>query len=239
MTIVGVIGNVKDSPTDAQAPAAIYAPFLQNPSFGNYVALRATADPAALAGAVREVARRVGNDFSIQEIRPMEDVVAAAMATQRFALQMVGLFAAVALALALIGIYGVISYTVSRRSREIAIRSAIGAQPADTLRLLLGQAAKTDRGRPGRGRPRVRLRDARARGHALPGERQRPADLRGRPFAPRRGRARRLPDARAQGAAPRSCDASSEGLEVPSGRRATPASIPKCNISGDTLRRLA
>ena len=95
-----------------------------------------------LAGAVREVARRVGNDFSIQEVRPMEDVVAAAVATERFALQMVGLFAVVALALALIGVYGVISYTVSRRSREIAIRSAIGAQPDDILRLLLGQVAK-------------------------------------------------------------------------------------------------
>jgi predicted permease len=142
MTIVGIIGNVKDSPTDAQPQLAIYVPFLQNPSFGNYVVLRAATDPAGLAGAVREVARRVGNDLSIQEVRPMEDVVAAAVATERFALQMVGLFAAVALALALIGVYGVISYTVSHRSREIAIRSAIGAQPTDTLRLLLGQAAK-------------------------------------------------------------------------------------------------
>ena len=142
MTIVGIIGNVKDSPTDAQAPPVIYVPFLQNPSFGNYVVVRAATDPAGLAGAVREVAGRVGNDLSIQEVRPMEDVVAAAVETERFALQMVGLFAAVALALALIGVYGVISYTVSRLSREIAIRSAIGAQSADTLRLLLGQAAK-------------------------------------------------------------------------------------------------
>jgi putative ABC transport system permease protein len=142
MTIVGITGNVKDSPTDVQAPPVIYSPFLQNPSFGNYVVLRAASDPAALAGAVHELARRVGNDFSIQEVRPMEDVVAAAVATERFALQIVGLFAVVALALALIGVYGVISYTVSRRSHEIAIRSAIGASPDDILRLLLGQVAK-------------------------------------------------------------------------------------------------
>jgi putative ABC transport system permease protein len=142
MTIVGIAGNVKDGPTDAQAPPAIYANFLQNPSFGNYVVLRAATDPAALSGAVREVARRVGNDLSIQEVRPMEDVVADAMATERFTVQTIGLFAAVSLALALIGVYGVISYTVSRRSHEIAIRSAIGAQPDDILRLLIGQAAR-------------------------------------------------------------------------------------------------
>ena len=142
MTIVGVTGNVKDGPTDAQAPPAIFSPFLQNPSFGNYVVLRAESDPVALAAAVRETARRAGNDFSVQEIRSMEDVVAAAVATERFAMQMVGIFAVLALALALIGVYGVISYAVSRRSREIAIRSALGAQPADTIRLVLGQAAR-------------------------------------------------------------------------------------------------
>jgi predicted permease len=142
MTIVGITGDVKDSPTDAQPPPTIYAPFLQNPSFGNYVVLRAATHPAALAGAIREVARRVGNDLSIQEVRPMEDVLAAAVANERFALQMIGVFSAIALTLALIGVYGVTSYTVSRRLREIAIRSAIGARPADTLRLLLGQAAK-------------------------------------------------------------------------------------------------
>jgi len=105
MTIVGITGNVKDTPTDAQAPPTIYVPFLQNPSFGNYVVLRAATEPAALAGA---------------------------MATERFTLQIIG-FAAVSLALALIGVY-MISYTVSRRSRETAIRSAIGAHPGDILR---------------------------------------------------------------------------------------------------------
>ncbi len=142
MTIVGVTGDVKDSPTDAQAPAAFYEPFLQSPSFGNYLALRATVDPVALIPAVRQVAQQMGNDLSIQEIRPMEQVVAAAVATQRFALQMVGLFAVVALALALIGIYGVMSYATTRRAREIAIRAALGAGRVETLRLLLGQGVR-------------------------------------------------------------------------------------------------
>jgi putative ABC transport system permease protein len=142
MTIVGVVGDVKDSPTDALAKAAFYEPFLQSPTFGNYVALRATGDNAALIPTVRQVAQQMGNDLSIQEIRPMEQVVAAAVATQRFALQMVGLAAVVALSLALIGIYGVMSFAASRRAREIAIRVALGASRVDTLRLLLGQGVR-------------------------------------------------------------------------------------------------
>jgi hypothetical protein len=137
MTIVGVAGDVRDGPTGAQAQPAMDEPFLQNPSFGNYVALRATRDLQAIIPAAREVARRMGNDLSIQEIRPMEQVLAAAVATRRFALDMIGVFAAVALALALVGVYGVISYTAGRRTREVAIRTALGAGPADTLRLLL------------------------------------------------------------------------------------------------------
>ena len=142
MTIVGVVGDVKDSPTDARTEATFYQPFLQNPSFGNYVVLRATADAATLIPAARQVARQMGNDLSIQDIRPMEDLVAAAVATQRFALQMVGLFAILALVLALTGIYGVVSYAASSRAREIAIRVALGAKPVDTMLLLLSQGAR-------------------------------------------------------------------------------------------------
>jgi putative ABC transport system permease protein len=142
MTIVGVVGDVKNGPTDAHAQATFYEPFLQSPSFGNYVVLRTAADSTALIPAVRQVARQMGNDLSIQEIRPMEQVTAAAVATQRFALQMVGLFAALALALALIGIYGVMSYAAKHRAREIAIWAALGATAVDTLRLLLGQGVR-------------------------------------------------------------------------------------------------
>ena len=88
MAIVGVVGDVKDSPTDARAQAAFYEPFLQSPSFGNYVALRATTHAEALIPAVREVAQQMGNDLSIQEIRSMErdlrrDVIRGHPACQR------------------------------------------------------------------------------------------------------------------------------------------------------------
>lgn len=142
MTIVGVVGDVKDSPTDARAQPAFYQPFQQNPAFGDYLAVRTRSDSVALVPAIRAIAREMGNDLSIQDIRPMEQVTAAAVATQRLALDMIGLFAGVALALALIGIYGVMSYATGRRAREIAIRIAIGAGPVDNLVLMLAQGAR-------------------------------------------------------------------------------------------------
>jgi ABC-type antimicrobial peptide transport system permease subunit len=84
----------------------------------------------------------MGNDLSIQEIRPLEQIVSASVATQRFALQVIGLFAIVALVLAVIGIYGVMSFAANRRAKEVAIRTALGATPADTLGLMLGHGLR-------------------------------------------------------------------------------------------------
>jgi predicted permease len=142
MTIVGVTGDVKDGPTDRAAPPVFYPPLRQNPSFGIYIALRTSGGAAKVIPAVRQLAQQMGNDLSVQDIRPMEQVVAESMAAQRFALQVIGLFAVVALLLALIGIYGVMSYASRRRAREIAIRMALGSQPVDTLLLMVGQGAR-------------------------------------------------------------------------------------------------
>ena len=142
MTVVGVTGDVKDGPTDPAAPPVFYPPLRQNPSFGVYIALRTTGDAAKVIPAVRQLAQQMGNDLSVQDIRPMEQVVAESVASQRFALQVIGLFALVALFLALIGIYGVMSYAGRRRAREIAIRMALGSQPVDTLLLIVGQGAR-------------------------------------------------------------------------------------------------
>ena len=142
MTIVGVTGDVNDGPTDSAAPPVFYLPLRQNPSFGVYVALRTSGDAAKVIPAVRQLAQQMGNDLSVQDIRPMEQVVAESVAAQRFALQVIGLFAVVAFVLALIGIYGVMSYSARHRAREIAIRMALGSQPADTLLLMLGHGAR-------------------------------------------------------------------------------------------------
>jgi predicted permease len=142
LTIIGVAGDVKDSPTDLEAQPALYLPFLQYPTFYNFVAVRAARDPAALIAAVRKLAEQMGNDLSIQEVRPLAEVAAAAVSSQRFSLLLVGLFAALALLLAMIGIYGVMAYATSLREREIAIRIALGAGQMDTLRLLLMQGLR-------------------------------------------------------------------------------------------------
>ena len=139
MTIVGVTGDVKDSPTDAEPEPGMYIPLLQSPSLSNYVAVRAMGDPGAILAAARKVAGQMGNDLSIQDVRPLEEVAAAATSSQRFSLVLVGLFAGLALLLAVIGIYGVMSYAATMRRREIAIRIALGATRTDTLRLLLMQ----------------------------------------------------------------------------------------------------
>jgi ABC-type antimicrobial peptide transport system permease subunit len=142
MTIVGVVGNVKDGPAEATSGETYYSSFWQSPSFQAYTAVRVSGDPLAIIPGAREITRQMGNDLSIQEIRPMERVMAGAVGSQRLALQIVALFALAAVMLAVIGIYGVVAFSVGQRRRELAIRSAVGARPSQTLWLIFGQGAK-------------------------------------------------------------------------------------------------
>ena len=142
MTIVGVIGDVKDSShrrTGAGSilPAVPAEPQLRQLRGAARDHRSGGADPGGPPGGAADGQRsqHPGNS-------PAGAGRAAAVATQRFALQMVGLFAVVALVLALIGIYGVMSFAANRRAKEVAIRTALGATPADTLGLMLGHGLR-------------------------------------------------------------------------------------------------
>jgi putative ABC transport system permease protein len=140
-TIVGVVGNIKSDGFDAASPPHIYRAVYQSPPYGAVVYLRTTADPGLLGEAVRGEVQHVDPTIPVFDVRTMDFIVSAFLAERRFALELLGIFAAVALLLASIGIYGVMTYTFSRRTNEIGIRMAMGAQRSDILRMAVGEGA--------------------------------------------------------------------------------------------------
>ena len=140
MTVVGVVGRVKmEGLAQDSNRVQGYFPFFQLPFSGMTVIIKSSGDPNNLIAAAREQVKAVDPDQPIYNIRTMHDIRAESIASERLNLTLFSIFAGIALVLAMVGIYGVMSYSVTQRTHEIGIRMAIGAQPRDVFKMILGQ----------------------------------------------------------------------------------------------------
>jgi predicted permease len=142
LRVVGVVGDVKDQPNSPGAEPAFWWPENQQSQSDMSIAVRTKADPRQAISGLREVVHQLDPGLAVADVKLMNEVADSSVATPRFTFALVGLFAGLAIVLAAIGAYGVISYTVGQRAPEFGLRVALGAQRGDLLRMVLAQCAK-------------------------------------------------------------------------------------------------
>ena len=144
MTIVGIVRHVQSQRLEASSGVQVYFPFYQDPTaFNMSLAIRTNApDPLSISGTVRETILSLDNNQPVYDVLTLDSIVGNSLAQRRFSMLLMGIFAAVALVLAAVGIYGMMSYSVAQRMHEIGVRLALGAQRFDVQKMVMGEGIK-------------------------------------------------------------------------------------------------